>query len=283
MKTTDAAYAQVTAMGSASFAAAILYEMQQIETDTTVSTPIGGICTQVQLQLDQNVVVTRSAFNATLNIQDDKTDPITDIGLKIVVHDAQGDDVTDLFDIEAPNLTGLSAVDGTGTLAAGATGQAVFTLIPTNAAAPSVATFYYVSAVLRYQVDGMDLAIPFAPQTITVEPSPSLTLRYFLQGAVYADDPYTSQVEPSQPFALGVQVVNSGAGAANNVSITSAQPQIVSNVSGLLVNFQLLATQVDGQNLTPSLTVDLGTIAAGALADGLFLFTSSDRRPVRQL
>ncbi len=75
MQATDAAYAQVTAIGSASFSSAILYEMQQLTTDTTVSTPIGGICTQVQLQLDQNVVVTRPAFNATLEIQDDKTDP----------------------------------------------------------------------------------------------------------------------------------------------------------------------------------------------------------------
>ncbi len=121
----------------------------------------------------------------------------------------------------------------------------------------------------------MNLAIPFAAQTITVLPSPSLTIRYFEQSAVYADDPYTPQVEPSQPFALGVQVLNTGAGAANNVSITSAQPQIVSSLSGLLVNFQLLATQVNGQNLSPSLTVNFGDIAPGGLAEGLFLMTST--------
>jgi hypothetical protein len=272
---TDAAYAQVTAIGSTSFSAAILYEMQQLLTDTSVSTPLGGICTQVQLQLDQTVVVTRSAFNATLSIQNDKTDPITDIGVTITVTNAQGQNVTNLFDIESPNLTGLTAVDGTGTLAAGATGSAVFTLIPTNAAAPTTATDYYVSAQLTYQVDGMNLAIPFTPQTITVQPSPSLTIRYFEQSAVYAADPYGSDTEPSEPFALGVQVVNVGAGAANNVSITSAQPQIVNSLSGLLASFQLVATQVDGQNLTPSLTVDLGNIAPGGLATALFLMTSS--------
>ncbi len=272
---TDTDLIQVATLGDANFSSAILFEMQQIEAETTVSTPIGGICTQVQLQLDQNLVVTRSAFNATLEIQDDKTTPITNVGLTIVIHDAQGNDVTNLFDIGTPNLTGLSAVDGTGMVAAGTTGQAVYTLIPTIAAAPTQSTFYYVSAVLHYQVGGTNLAIPFAAQTITVLPSPSLTIRYFEQSAVYADDPYTPQVEPSQPFALGVQVINTGAGTANNVSITSAQPKIVSSLSGLLVNFQLLATQVDGQNLTPSLTVNFGNIAPGALAEGLFLMTST--------
>ncbi len=275
LKATDAAYVTVAAMGSAGFSSAILYEMQQLTADTTVSTPIGGICTQVQLQLDQNLVVTRSAFSATLSIQDDKTTPIDDVGLTIVITNAQGDNVTNLFDIEAPDLTDLTAVNGSGTVAAGDTGQAVYTLIPTNAAAPTAATFYYVSAVLKYKVDGMMLAIPFSAQTITVEPSPSLTIRYFEQSAVYADDPYTATVEPSQPFALGVQVFNVGAGTANNVSISSAQPKIVSSLSGLLANFQLIATQVDGQSLSPSLTVNFGNIAPGAIAEGLFLMTSS--------
>ena len=127
--------------------------MQQLNAAAIVSTPSTTVCALVQLQLDQQTVVTRSAFDATLEIQDHKTTPISDIGLDIVVHDARGDDVTSLFDIESPNLSGLTAVDGTGTLAAGADGQAVFTIIPTNAAAPAASTFYYVSAVLHYQVD----------------------------------------------------------------------------------------------------------------------------------
>jgi hypothetical protein len=274
LQATNAAYATVATIGSANFSAAILYEMQQLTTDTTISTPLGGVCTQVTLQLDQSVVVTLNAFNATLSIQNDKTDPVTNIGVTIEVTNAQGDNVTNLFDIESPALTGLTAVDGTGTLAPSATGQAVFTLIPTNAAAPTTSTFYYVSAELTYQVDGMSLAIPFSAQTITVEPSPSLTIRYFEQSAVYGPDAYNPNA-PSQPFALGVQVFNTGAGTANDVSIISAQPQILSSLSGLLASFQLLATQVNGQNLTPSLTVDLGSIAPGGLSTALFLMTSS--------
>jgi hypothetical protein len=274
LQATDAAYAQVTAIGSTSFSSAILYEMSQLNTAATVTTPSTTVCALVQLQLDQEVVVARSAFNATLQIQNDKTTPISDVGLTITVRDAQGDDVTDLFDITSPDLTGLTAVDGTGTIAADTTGQAIFTLIPTNAAAPETATFYYVSAVLTYQVDGMNLAIPFAAQTITVEPNPSLTIRYFEQSAVYGPTS-TDPSAPSQPFALGVQIVNSGAGTADDVSITSAQPQIVSNASGLLANFQVIATEVDGQSLSPSLTAEFGDIDPGAVAEGIFLMTSS--------
>ena len=47
----------------------------------------------------------------------------------------------------------------------------------TNAAAPTQSTMYYVSAVLTYQVDGMNLAIPFSAETITVEPRQSFPSR----------------------------------------------------------------------------------------------------------
>jgi len=39
------------------------------------------------------------------------------------------------------------------------------------------------------------------------------------------------------------------------VRITSAQPQIVDNERGLLIDFNILATQVGNQSLLPSLTV----------------------------
>ncbi len=120
----------------------------------------------------------------------------------------------------------------------------------------------------------MDLAIPFAAQTINVDPSPDLTLRYFEQEFVYGPDP-TNPSAPSEPFALGVQVVNTGAGTANDVSITSAQPEIVDNEKGLLINFQVIATQVDGQSLSPSLTANFGDIDPGDVGTGVFLMTSS--------
>ncbi len=57
--------------------------------------------------------------------------------------------------------------------------------------------------------------------------------------------------------------------------VTSAQPEIVDNEKGLLIDFQLIASEVGGQNLTPSLTVQLGDIAPGTNAVAQWLFTSS--------
>src|SRR6185503_16943828 len=70
-------------------------------------------------------------------------------------------------------------------------------------------------------------------------------------------------------------VQNKGRGAANSVRIASAQPQIVDNDKGLFADFKIIATEVAGQNLTPSLTVDFGRIEPGANAIGRWLMTST--------
>ena len=48
-------------------------------------------------------------------------------------------------------------------------------------------------------------------------------------------------------------MTNVGGGTANNLSITTAQPQIVQNAKGLLDTFQIIGTQVGNQQVTPSL------------------------------
>jgi hypothetical protein len=121
----------------------------------------------------------------------------------------------------------------------------------------------------------MNLNVPLAPATITVFPSPSLAVKYFHQRDVFADDPFTVEIEPSVPFSLAVMVENRGYGAARNVQIRSAQPRIVENEKGLLVDFKIIATEVAGQNLQPSLTVDFGNIAPHTNAIGRWLLTST--------
>jgi len=55
-------------------------------------------------------------------------------------------------------------------------------------------------------------------------------------------------------------VRNVGAGSALDFTITSAQPQIVENSKGLLINFQILGTEIGTNAETPSLTADLGEL-----------------------
>src|SRR5207253_1543133 len=123
--------------------------------------------------------------------------------------------------------------------------------IPTADAAPAAATQYFVSGGLNYVVNGNAVSIPLSPATITVYPSPRLTLKYFHQRDVYSDDPYTDVVEPAIPFSLAVMAQNKGQGTAHDFRITSAQPKIVDNEKGLLIDFKIIATEVAGKNLEP--------------------------------
>jgi hypothetical protein len=166
-------------------------------------------------------------------------------------------------------------VDGTGILEAGTTGQARWTLVPSLAAAGSGPITYSVGGTLRYVDDGVEITVNLAAVTITVHPQPELRLDYFLQRDVLGDDPFTPEVEASQPFELDVMVRNVGGGAARNLAIEAAQPRIVDNEKGLLNNFQIIASEVDGQSMPPSLTADFGDVAAGDVELARWYMTSS--------
>ena len=235
-----------------------------------------GVCARVKLRLEQSAVLTRNAFDARLElVNNDESLALTDINVQLTVLDGQGNPVSELFAIKDPILSGLTGVDGTGVLGTKSTGTASWILIPTRDAAPTVATVYRVGALLQYSVDGRNVTVPLDPVAITVYPDPLLTLQYFHQRDVYSDDPFTPEKEPAIPYSLAVLVKNSGYGDAKHFKITSAQPQIIDNEKGLLIDFQLIATQVGNDNLQPSLTVDFGDIPSRTSKTGRWLFTST--------
>ncbi|HEY9173602.1 MAG TPA: hypothetical protein VI136_15050, partial [Verrucomicrobiae bacterium] len=235
-----------------------------------------GICAQVRLRLDQDLVLTRNAFRATLEIENRTPDTsLTNVFVRLEFFDSAGANTGERFVVTATNLAGLSSVDGSGVVASNTTGRVEFTLLPTADAAPVGATPYLVAGELRYTLGGQQFVIPLTPAPITVLPDPSLTIRYFHQRDVFSDDPHTVEIEPAIPYALGMIVQNTGNGTARNVRVTSGQPKIVDNEKGLLIDFQLIASEVAGQNFTPSLTVNLGNIPPGTNAIAKWLFTSS--------
>jgi hypothetical protein len=113
------------------------------------------------------------------------------------------------------------------------------------------------------------------PVAITVYPNPSLHLKYFLETTVYSDDPFTEEVEPAIPFSLGLMVTNEGAGEAKDLTIKSAQPEIVENEHGLLIDFLIVGTQVGFDQISPSLTVNFGAVPPGATEVARWLMTAS--------
>jgi hypothetical protein len=237
-----------------------------------------GTCAAVRIQIDQRAVLTRSAFSGTLEITNgNAANALQTVLVTLKITDTAGKDATGKYGIKGPVLTNLTAVDGSGSIAPGAVGSAVYTIVPTRDAAPLVATVYYVGGTLSYTDPDTGIVVThdLIPAAITVQPDPLLTLNYFLQRDVIGDDPFTEAVEPSQPFDLGLMVTNSGHGTAQDFTITSAQPRIIENEKGLLIDFRIIGSQVGDQPVTPSLTLNMGNIGPGQTQTGVWQLTAS--------
>ncbi|HEY5421555.1 MAG TPA: hypothetical protein VIL10_12525, partial [Marmoricola sp.] len=233
-----------------------------------------GICAQVKVRLDQQAVITRDAFKATLELDNTSPDSISGINVQVKVLDPAGDDASARFVISPPQLSGL-AVDGTGVVAGGAKGSASWTIVPNDDAAPQGVVTYRVAGTLSYSYKGVTVEAPLYPTNIRVLPNAKLTARYFWPQDVHGDNPFTFNVEPSEPFPVAVLMTNHGLGVAQDVRITSYQPQIVDNDKGLLVAFKLVGSQVNGLAETASLSADLGDIGPGQSSEAEWFMTTS--------
>lgn len=223
-----------------------------------------GVCARVRLEIVQEAVVTRAAFLGTLEIDNGNLDtPLQDIQVTLDIRDTSGAAANDKFGVRAPELNGLNAVDGTGILASAASGSAKFTIISNREAAPEGPVGYRIGGTLRYREGNNVVEVPLLPDTITVYPDPVLNLVYFQQRDVFSDNPFTDVVEAAEPFTLGLMVKNTGKGDARSFRITSAQPRIIENEKGLLIDFKIIGTQVGNTMLAPTLTAELGGIRAG--------------------
>ncbi len=246
-----------------------------------------GVCAQVKLEIEQQAVVTRKGIGTTLEIINESIDtPLTEIGVSIQIYDRAGNVVNDRFVILPPELTRLAPMGQAPTnrlllgglaltLPPDTTGSARWLIVPKDTAAPEEPTDYFVGGHLAYRSGDITKTAELSPGQVTVYPNARLHLKYFHQRDVFADDPFTDEIEPSLPFVLGVMVENRGRGTARNFSITSAQPRIVDNAKGLLIHFDIVATEVAGNAVSPSLTAGFGDIDPGDIAIGRWLLKSS--------
>lgn len=254
--------------------------VQQAVDDVKASLETGkaGVCARVKIRIEQEAVLTRAAFLGTLEIDNgNATKELTGVRVNLDIRAEDGTPANDRFGIKGPVLKGLSAVDGNGVIAANGSGSAQFTFIPNRTAAPEGPQVYHFGGTLRY-IDPdtqQEVVVPLFPSTLTVYPDPFLELTYFQQRDVYSDDPFTDEIEPAEPFVLGLRVKNSGKGLAKNFRITSAQPKIIENEKGLLIDFKIIGTQVGNQTVTPSLTANLGNIDPGKSQVAKWLLVST--------
>ncbi len=243
-------------------------------TDDLPST--NAVCAKVTIRLDQRAVLTRDAFKATLELENDTASALQNVLVNLDLKAADASSANALFGVRSPEVSGFNAVDGTGTLAGQTTGIATWILMPTLDAAPTTgSTLYLVGGTLSYVQDGTQVTVPLAPAPIQVFPQPELIVKYFHQRDVFADDPFTPEIEPSLPYSLAMQVLNVGYGTARSLQISSGKPQIVDNAKGLLVDFKTIGTQIENRSLSPALDVNLGDIDPGTNRLARWLFTSS--------
>lgn len=235
-----------------------------------------SICARVRIQLSQDVVIARNVFKATLEITNSPDNSPLE-NLLVVLDISDGDDFSanDLFGVHPPELSGVTDVNGTGVILSGASAVASWLIVPTRDAAPDEPVVYYVGGEFSYTQDGSTVTVPLFPTPILVKPDPLLVLDYFWVKDVYGDDPFTSGIEPSEPFPLGLMVRNNGNGVADNFRIISSQPQIIENEKGLLVDFKIIGSHVNSDPVSPSLSVNLGDIDPDTTSVATWMMTSS--------
>ena len=232
-----------------------------------------SVCSTISLKISQQMVMTRQAFRGTLTVfNGSENTAMENVKLTLNVTDEQGNVATSHeFQI---NLEDLQGFEGEKTLEAGwnldaqQEGIATILFIPTKYAAPTVDRVYSFGGTLSYidPFTGLEVTRTLHPVSLTVKPSPNLDLTYFMQRDVIGDDPLTETIEPCEEAEFSLLINNVGYGDANNVRITTNQPEIIDNEKGLLIDFEIMSAQLNGQEkvlaLGGSVDTDFGNIPA---------------------
>ena len=244
-----------------------------------------GVCSSITLQFKQTMTMTRQAFRGTLTVfNGHESIAMKDVRLNLEVKDEEGNPAgTHEIQIDTESLDTFGGeVDGAWTLDAQKTGKATILFIPTKYAAPTEAKNYSFGGTLSYVDPFTDLVVTrdLFPVTMTVKPSPNLDMTYFMQRDILGDDPLTTnKVEPIVPAEFSLLIHNTGAGDATNVNMVTNQPEIIDNEKGLNIKFELLSSQLNGEEhslaLGGSVATAFGTIEAGKTAYAQWWFTST--------
>jgi hypothetical protein len=238
------------------------------------------VCARVKIEIKQELTLERQAFDAEMRINNTTdTSVLENVSIVVKVTDEAGtpvsitdnpNDLSAKFFVQLTNRQNIAAIDGTGTVNPQTSAVINWMLVPAPGAANNnpLGKKYLVGATLKYRNLGVDTVVDLTPDVITVKPLPLLTLDYFLTQHVWADDPLTPAIEPVEPFTLGVRVKNTGFAAAKAVKIDSAQPKIIENNQGLLINFMLTGSYVNDAPVQNTLLLNFGDIAAASSKTG---------------
>lgn len=244
-----------------------------------------SVCASITLQFSQTMTFTRQAFDGTLTVfNGHESIAMENVKLDLVVKDTEGNIAKDdRFQINKESIDGFTGnLNEVWALDAKQTGTAKIKFIPTKFAAPDEPMEYSFGGTLSYTdpFTGLEVTRDLYPVVLTVKPSPNLELTYFMQRDVLGDDPLTKDVvEPMVPAEFSLLIHNVGKGEGKNIRMTTEQPQIIENEKGLLIDFELLSSQLNGEDKTLALdgnvTTEFGNIPAGEAVYAQWWFTST--------
>jgi hypothetical protein len=253
-----------------------------------------ALCAEVKIEILQELTMERQGFEALMRITNSlDTFSLENVSVKVLFKDADGNPVVATSNTSASNaaffirkddsqdVSGLQeGADGylhSGSIAPKKIGELRWLIIPTANAAGQIkdGKLFFVGAELRYSYGGKEEVVTVADDTIVVKPQPALTLDYFLTEEVVGDNGFTTEIEPPEPYTLGVRINNNGFGSAKSVKIESAQPRIVENKLGLAVSFKILGSYLKDQASTPSLLINFGDIEPKGISTGRWIMESN--------
>jgi hypothetical protein len=177
-----------------------------------------AVCARVKIEIKQELTLERQAFDAMMRITNG-LDTLTLENVDVAVN-FQGEagnsvratsdphDTSASFYLRVDTMDGVDNVSGLGRVAPASIAEIHWLIIPAPGAGGTVPTgkLYYVGATLKYTVGGKPEQVTVTPDFIYVKPLPLLNLDYFLTQDVYGDDPLTPELEPAEPFTLGVRI-----------------------------------------------------------------------------
>ena len=243
-------------------------------------------CAEVKIVIEQKLSLERQAFDAHMVIRNGLDDALSDVKVELTFLDQNQQPVVVTTDPDASGavffhridrMAGLASLNGSSSLAGKTDADIHWLIIPSQGAGGDGAEgrMYYIGAKVTYTLAGETTTVDVTPDYVVVRPQPLLVLDYFLPGDVYADDPMTAEVEPVEPFTLGVRINNIGAGVSAKTTIESSQPKIVENHQGLLIDFRILGGYVGNDMLGKSMLLNFGDIAGQSAKVGRWLMETT--------
>jgi hypothetical protein len=235
--------------------------------------PLGQPNGAIVVQITQMLGLQRLAFDAALGIS--PAVPLTGVHASLILLDSDGQDASAKFVVSVSNDPAGVTGSGPGGSLTPPGSPVGWQIVPQLTAGGDTGALYTVQATLTYMVGGQILTTTTAPVPLNVTPSPHLTVTYSVPFAMV----------PGKEAKLRVAVQNIGGGTAQNFTIASAQPSIVS-ATGDPIGFAISGSSTTGSAAdfqAGQLTLSFGNIPASATVDGYWGIAVSARGFVSQV